>query len=162
MKFVCDNTVGKLARSLRMAGLDTAYVAEDDLYAVVALSKEQGRRIVSRNSRYCELTIADNFYHLTVDDPDEQFILLVLDLDLSLDADNFLTRCADCNESLIAIDRSEVKGRVWPYVWQTQKEFSVCPNCDKVYWSATHAKAITRHLQHLMDEIARRRGEDDL
>jgi uncharacterized protein with PIN domain len=153
VKFVCDNTVGRLARLLRMAGLDTAYVAENDLQQVISLSREQGRKIVSRNSRFLELTLATDFYHVTSDNDEEQFRTLVVDLQLKLSTDQFLTRCLECNEVLVEIDKQEVKGRVWPYVWQTQDRFHTCPGCGKIYWRATHIKAMSARLTRLLREI---------
>jgi uncharacterized protein with PIN domain len=159
VKFVCDNTVGKLARLLRMAGLDTAYVPEDDLRRVISLSREQGRKIVSRNSRFAELTIASDVYHLTADGPEEQFIQLAVDLQLELDSDKYLTRCVDCNDELVPIDKNDIRGRVWPYVWQTQHNFSTCPSCGRIYWRATHAEAIAIRLERLRNEVTRREKE---
>jgi uncharacterized protein with PIN domain len=40
MRFVCDSTVGKLARLLRTAGLDTAYVKEDSLARLLTIKSE--------------------------------------------------------------------------------------------------------------------------
>lgn len=159
VKFVCDNTVGKLARLLRMAGCDTAYVPEDNLRRVLSLSREQGRKIISRNSRYSELTIANDFYHLTADDPEEQLIQLAVELELDFDPGNYLTRCVNCNNRLVSIDKSQVKGRVWPYVWQTQDTFSTCPSCGRIYWRATHAEAIAIRLERLSNEVTRRKEE---
>ncbi len=161
VKFVCDNTVGKLARLLRMAGFDTAYVPEDNLSRVISLSREQDRKIISRNSRFAELTIVSDFYHLDADDPEEQFIQLFVDLQLELDSDRYLTRCVDCNDELIPIARNDVKDRVWPYVWQSQDNFSTCPACGRIYWRATHAQAISSRMEHFKEEITRRREESN-
>jgi len=49
-----------------------------------------------------------------------------------------MTRCLRCNETLKAIDLSEVRGRVPPYVFETQCDFKTCGRCGRVYWMGTH------------------------
>ena len=44
----------------------------------------------------------------------------------------------ECNEPLCSIEKEKAEGRVPTYVFQTQKEFSWCPDCQKIYWKGTH------------------------
>jgi uncharacterized protein with PIN domain len=156
MRFVCDSTVGKLARLLRMAGFDTAYVKEDDLARVLALSKGENRLIVSRNSKYLELQLASNFYHVTADEPLDQFRKLVSDLQMQLDEKRFLTRCLQCNEPLEMIATEKVLERLYDFVARTQQEIFICPRCDKLYWHATHAHAMIARLMAVKSELDRK------
>ncbi len=160
VKFVLDNTVGRLARLLRMAGFDTAYVVEDDLRQVIALSLEEQRQIVSRNSSYREKVLAANFYHLAADQPEQQLLDLLIDLDLTLDPTRYLRRCLECNEVLHEKARDEVDGKVWPYVWSTQEKFLCCPNCERLYWNATHVEAMKEKLLEISAELDRRRSNE--
>lgn len=157
MKFVLDNTVGKLARLLRIAGFDTSYVVENDLPQVIAISREQQRLIVSRNSRYEKLALAADFYHVESDDPEEQFLALLSDLNLDLEENLWLSRCLECNALLERVDKQATSGKVWPYVWATQEKFYHCPDCDKLFWSATHVAAMREKLLELKSELDRRR-----
>ncbi len=157
VRFVCDNTVGKLARLLRMAGFDTAYVVDNDVGRVIALCREEDRKIVSRNSRYAELVLADNFYHVKVDNPEEQFCQVVIDLKLTLSTNHFLSRCLNCNRELEEINKADIKEHVFPYVFKTQERFSTCPNCNRIFWQATHARAIKEKLLKLKSAVDRRR-----
>jgi hypothetical protein len=136
-------------------------VVADDLPRVISLSREQDRCIVSRNSRYQELVLASRFYHVQADRPKQQMVDLLLDLNLTLDPDRYLTRCLECNQPLVEIDKHAVAGRVWPYVWATQDKFSICESCGRIYWRATHAKAIVQQLAEIGTEIDKRRNEPD-
>jgi uncharacterized protein len=156
MRFVCDSTMGKLARLLRMAGFDTAYVKEDDLARVLAISREENRLIVSRNSKYFELQLASNFCHLMADEPLDQFRRLLTDLQMQLDERRFLTRCLQCNELLEKIAIEKVSGRLYDFVARTQQEIFVCPRCDKLYWHATHARAMITRLLAIKSELDRK------
>jgi uncharacterized protein len=156
MRFVCDSTVGKLARFLRMAGFDTAYVKEENLARVLAISKEENRLMVSRNSKYLKLQLASNFYHLTADEPVDQFRKLVTDLQMQLDEKRFLTRCLQCNEPLEKIAMEKVSERLYDFVARTQTEIFVCPRCDKLYWHATHTRAMITRLLTIKSELDRK------
>ncbi len=156
MRFVCDSTVGKLARLLRMAGFDSVYIREDDLARVLAISKEQERMIISRNSRYSDLRLASNFYHLIADEPLQQLRKLVADLRIQLDEGRFLTRCLECNELLEKIDKEEVRDRLYDFVARTQETIFICPRCERLYWHATHARAIINQLLTIKSELGQR------
>ena len=156
MRFVCDSTMGKLARFLRMAGFDTAYVKEENLARVLAISKEENRLIVSRNSKYMQLQLASNLYHLTTDEPLDQFRKLVTDLQIQLDEKRFLSRCLQCNEPLEKIATEKVSERLYDFVARTQTVIFVCPHCDKLYWHATHARAMITRLLAIKSELDRK------
>jgi hypothetical protein len=150
VKFVCDSTVGKLARLMRMAGFDTASVRTEGTAAVISVAREENRQILSRNSRFSELTMAPDFYHVTPDLPDRQFARLIVDLGLELNRAAFLTRCLDCNAPLQPVEKCELEEELFPYVRATQDSFHRCPQCRKVYWQATHVQAMNRNLERLV------------
>lgn len=155
MRFVCDSTVGKLARWLRMAGFDTAYVKEENIPRVLTLSKEENRVILTRNSQLTGLSLAANLLLLRADDPVEQFRRLAIDLNLRLDESSFLTRCLECNEPLTEVDKNAVRSRLYDYVARTQERILICRHCDKLYWHATHAQAMIDRLRAIKSELDR-------
>jgi uncharacterized protein with PIN domain len=159
MRFVCDSTVGKLARFLRMAGFDTACVPRPELPKVLAISREEGRKIVSRNSKIRDIRLASDFYHIMDDDPETQFRKLLTDLDLDLSEDDFLSRCLECNFPLMSIPKQEIGGKVYPYVFRTQESFFICQKCDRIFWHATHAEAIVNRLRRIKFELDRGRQQ---
>jgi uncharacterized protein with PIN domain len=58
--------------------------------------------------------------------------------------DRIMTRCLRCNETLKVVDPSEVRERVPPYVFESQRDFKTCDRCRRVYWKGTHRnKALT-------------------
>jgi uncharacterized protein len=153
MRFVCDSTVGRLARLLRMAGFDTAYVKEDSLARVLALSKEERRVIVTRNSKLLSLQMASDLYWLQQDEPMEQFRRMALDLKVQIDSKLLLTRCVECNSPLETVDKEVIRARLYDYVARTQDHILVCRHCDKLYWHATHAQAMIKRLLEIKSEL---------
>jgi uncharacterized protein with PIN domain len=67
-----------------------------------------------------------------------------------IEKEKLLTRCLLCNALLERIDKQAVKEKVPPYVYSTQKEFSICPACARVYWGATHRHRMMEDLRKLL------------
>jgi hypothetical protein len=156
MRFLCDSTVGKLARLLRTAGFDTAYIWEPDWRQVVRAALGEERVVLSRNSLYSELKLAPRFFLLHADNPEDQFLAVATEFALDIEEDRFLSRCLECNSRLIETNKERIRGRLWTYVAETQEKFFYCEACDKIYWHATHARAITQRLLKLKGQLRKR------
>ena len=64
--------------------------------------------------------------------------------------DRLFTRCFICNVPVDDASREEVEGKVPPYVFATQERFVRCPDCGRIYWSATHVANATRWLEDVL------------
>ncbi|MCJ7727082.1 MAG: Mut7-C RNAse domain-containing protein [Actinobacteria bacterium] len=136
--------VGKLARYMRMAGYDIMYInnASDD--QIIKIARETDRIILTRDSlmlarREFKKGIIKYLY-IKEDKLENQLDQIKLDLKVSLKPN--LVRCLECNEKLIKVKKEDVKNKVPPYVYKTQKNFLYCKNCDKYYWRGTHYQNI--------------------
>jgi uncharacterized protein with PIN domain len=144
MKFIADIMVGKLARYMRMAGYDVMYInnASDD--QIIKIARETDRIILTRDSlmlarREFKKGIIKYLY-IKEDKLENQLDQIKLDLKVSLKPN--LVRCIECNEKLIKVKKEDVKNKIPPYVYKTQKNFLYCKNCDKYYWRGTHYQNI--------------------
>lgn len=136
--------VGKLARYMRMAGYDVMYInnASDD--QIIKIARETDRIILTRDSlmlarREFKKGIIKYLY-IKEDKLENQLDQIKLDLKVSLKPN--LIRCIECNEKLIKVKKEDVKNKIPPYVYKTQKNFLYCKNCDKYYWRGTHYQNI--------------------
>lgn len=139
-----------------MAGFDTGLIREPNIAATVDCALAQGRIILSRNRRYAEWKSAERFFLLRVDVPALQLRAVLTEFGLRLDEERFLSRCLECNTELVGVDKEQIRGRVFPYVYQTQTRFFLCYTCNKVYWHATHAAAMISHLRSLATDLHNR------
>ena len=57
---------------------------------------------------------------------------------LNLGFDERFSLCIECNVPLEEIAIGQVRDRVPPFVFKTQKSFQVYPRCNKLYWRGTH------------------------
>jgi uncharacterized protein len=147
-RFLADRMLGKLARWLRILGYDTAYLPQLSPAGVMSEGRRQQRLILTRDTRLLRRKDAPPFIFVQSDHFREQLQQIVDTLHLDpLRA--LLTRCLECNQTLMEVTKAEVRERVPEYVWQTQSEFRRCPECHRLYWGATHRDRVLEELQRL-------------
>jgi len=59
------------------------------------------------------------------------------------------SRCIECNASLQPRAKESVERLVPSYVFAAQERFSWCPDCQKVYWPATHHQRMLEELKKM-------------
>jgi len=145
MKFVADVMLGKLARWLRVLGLDVVYsnVLEDD--DIVRLAESENRIILTRDTGFAARRATRSSSLFIESDHYKEQVQQVL---RSFDLKEFkvFSRCLECNTPLQDVDKEAVFERVPPFVYLTQDRFAICPSCDRVYWHGTHANEMLKRL----------------
>ena len=144
IKFVADVMVGKLARWLRVLGLDVVYsnVLTDD--EIMRLAKSENRIILTRDTGMLSRLIESRYVFIESDHYKDQVQQVVRTFDLK--EFRVFSRCLECNTLLQDVDREAVFEKVPPFVYLTQDRFAICPTCDRVYWHGTHADEMLKRL----------------
>ena len=149
-RFLADAMLGRLARWLRLLGYDTAYDSKIDDNEVVYRSLKEGRIVLTRDrglSRSRSLRLL-----LIRDETVQAQLLQVLrELPLRPSQDRALSRCSLCNVLLEPVAREAAVPLVPAAVAQTQKSFSRCPSCDKIYWLGSHWKRFQKALEKVKE-----------
>jgi uncharacterized protein with PIN domain len=146
VRLLVDATAGRLARWLRIMGLDTDYIATCDMPPIVKLARQSGRTVVSRNAALVE-RLGEGI-HLESDALEEQIRQVVRTVGKSGLA--LFTRCSVCNAELESVEKERVRGRIPEYVYQTQEEFAMCPVCGRYYWQGTHWDKMKADIDRMM------------
>jgi uncharacterized protein len=137
--------VGKLARWLRVLGIDVEYsnTYEDD--AIIRIAGEENRVILTRDTGLASRRSAVRVVLIQSDDYMQQIDQVVREFHLT----NFeiFTRCLECNVVLTPVSKENVFDRVPPYVYLTQQRFAVCPSCNRVFWHGTHADQMLKRIR---------------
>jgi uncharacterized protein len=144
-KFVADVMVGKLARWLRILGFDVLYNNRFEDDEILRTAEDQDRVILTRDAELHKRGGARSLF-IEADDYEEQ-VQQVLSAFQLKDAVSLFTRCAECNALLVETDREAVFLKAPPYVYLTQKDFAICPACDRVYWRGSHADGIAAKMK---------------
>jgi len=148
--FLADAMLGRLARWLRLLGVDCAWephVADETL---VRRAVEQGRVILTRDRRLPEEWRVSDVHVLRADDPFAQLreVLHRFDLAPSL---RLFSRCSACNVPLGRVSPEEVAERVPERIAAEQSDLRACPACGRVYWEGSHTERIRRVAERLLE-----------
>jgi uncharacterized protein len=148
-RFVADVMLGRLAKWLRIAGFDVLYsnrYTDDEL---IALSQQESRILLSRDTRLLIRRGVGNFIYLESEKVSDQIRQIFLATHTT-SLPNLLTRCLECNELLREVPREEARDIVPPFVFKTQPGFKSCPRCHRIYWAGTHRQSVLRTLKSLL------------
>jgi uncharacterized protein with PIN domain len=149
IKFLADRMLGKLAKELRMLGYDTIYYQGENAYPLIKWAREEGRVILTRNTKLIPKRPEDNIIRVMEDKPPLQLRELIQKKVISLNEKNFFSRCLLCNILLVEIPREEAEGKVPDFIFYQQKEFFRCPQCLRIYWKGSHQD----HMQKKINEL---------
>jgi len=143
--------VGRLAKWLRIAGFDVLYSNRFTDEELVALSQQQGRILLSRDTRLLVQKAVRHFIFLEQENIQSQ-LEQVFKITGTTTLPGVLTRCLTCNEILEQIPRDQVRAQVPPFVFETQPQFKCCPSCNKIYWAGTHRQAVIHTLEKILQK----------
>lgn len=150
-RFILDVHLGKLARYLRMLGFDAAYEQDQDDAAIIDLSLQQQRVILTRDLGILKQNRVTHGYWLRHDEPGRQLREVLLALDLFRQLQPF-TRCMDCNGRIRLVDRKAVRGQISPNTFQQFQAFWQCRDCRKIYWRGSHYEGMLRQVNEIMGD----------
>jgi uncharacterized protein len=136
--------VGKLARWLRVLGVDVLYSNSYEDDEIVRLAEAENRVILTRDTGLVARRMQAKYLFIERDQYKEQLRQVLRTFDLR-DFKVF-SRCLECNTPLESVDKEEVFERIPPFVYLTQERFATCPTCHRVYWHGTHAEEILKRI----------------
>ena len=157
IRFVVDGHLGKLARRLRLMGLDAVCPrgADDDQLADAAFREQRilltrdrdllKRRIVARG--YC---VRETHAHRQLVEVLRHFAPLPLAP---------FSRCLRCNAELREASKSSVESALQPKTRQHYDRFQSCRGCGQVYWQGAHWKRLTDAVDAALQETGGQRVE---
>lgn len=151
-KFVADCMLGTLAKWLRLAGFDVAYLRDADDDDLVRLAVRENRCLLTKDNLLAGRRILRGRTVLVEQDGSAAQMREVLGkLSLNVDPAALFTRCIVCNAPIEPVPKESVRAIVPPHVFRTKREFGRCTECGKVYWRGSHVDHIVEALE---DELA--------
>src|SRR5215469_4737750 len=134
--------LARVARWLRLCGADVSFEAKLGGAELLRAARREQRIVLTRDKR---LRTASDVVYLGADDFRGQLreVLERFAIDPGRGA---LTRCSRCNFELREVSAEAVRQRVPPFVYASQKRFSVCDGCGRIYWPATHRDRILTEI----------------
>ncbi len=137
MQFIADVMLGRLAKRMRLLGIDVRYERAIDDNEILRIALAEDRVILTRDHGLAARPLAARHVLIVHDDVEQQLEQVFSALPGARDSSP-LTRCSCCNELLVPLPREEARDLVPGFVYDHSDLFLFCPHCDKVYWEGTH------------------------
>jgi uncharacterized protein with PIN domain len=149
-RFVVDVNLGRLARLLRLVGLDVWWASDADDASLAEVSRAEQRILLTRDRGLLKRRAITHGLFVHSQDPEEQAVEVIRRLDLAQRLAPF-TRCLQCGAALAKVGKGEVIEQLPPMTRQVYEEFSRCAGCGRIYWAGSHHA----RLVGLVDRVRR-------
>jgi uncharacterized protein with PIN domain len=151
MKFIADAMLGRLAKWLRILGVDVLYDPRMDDRQVIRVARQQQRIILTRDRGFTNRKgLAGSVIFITSSEPLEQLREIRGKMDFT--AAEPQGRCVACNGVLEGVARETVREVVPDFVFHTVSHFMKCRDCDKVYWKGSHYEKFADTVKTVLKE----------
>jgi uncharacterized protein with PIN domain len=145
--------IGRLARWLRLLGFDTLYDPRISDSRLIRVAKEQGRVILTRDTRLIKVRGIQDYLLIKTNDPFQQLLEVIHAFSLK----DFLTltRCVVCNGQLSKIpDKKEIRDSIPDFVFHNFHNFLRCTDCGKIFWEGTHPGMFKEKLTQVLGKLS--------
>lgn len=146
ISFILDVHLGKLARNLRLVGLDSFYEKDYGDKQLAELATSQNRVVLTRDVGLLKLKRIEWGYWLRSQNPEEQLLEVVKHYNLVQKLQPF-TRCLACNGLILPVTKASVLDELPPKTRMYFTDFYQCSDCRRVYWKGSHYGHMQLFLQ---------------
>ncbi len=155
--FLLDVHLGRLARLLRLVGVDAAYDPGLDDPAIARRAEAENRVVLTRDRRLLHRRRVVHGYCVRSDDPEEQLGEVLERYGLRSVLRPF-SRCLACNGVLRDVPKDEVVHRLEPKTRRYYHAFRRCERCGRVFWRGSHAPRLDALVARVAEVGGRARG----
>ncbi len=140
-KFIADVHLGKLARYLRLLGIDTLYERALDDEGIARKSREGRRIVLTRDRGLLKRKIVTHGYTVRSHHADAQLLEVVEAFDLRRRIASF-TRCLQCNGAVRSVEKASVERLLPAHTRESYDRYLQCESCGSIYWSGAHYRRL--------------------
>jgi hypothetical protein len=151
-RFVVDVNLGRLARLLRVLGLDVWWSSDADDATLAHISLDEQRILLTRDRGLLKRRAITHGLFVHSQDPEEQTLEVIRRLDLRQRLSP-LSRCLHCNGKLAVVAKHEVVDQLEPLTRQYYEEFSRCAECGRIYWAGSHHARLVGLVERLRRQL---------
>ncbi len=155
--------LGKLARWLRLLGVDAAYGKDLSDNILIEKAQKERRILLTSDEDLLRNALSSGVEACLIDvEPIHRKIgLLAERYGISLEFDPNASRCPRCGEPLREASKEKVESEIPPRSYERYDEYWICPNntCKKIYWRGSHWRNISATLKKSAELVAERNDE---
>ena len=137
LRFIADAHLGRLARHLRFAGLDTLWENDWGDAALAARAEQEARIVLTRDRALLMRANIGRGCHIRSGEPLSQLAQVARRYGLRL-AGGPASRCLECNAQPEPIPKRQVASELPPRTAAAFDAFWRCPGCLRLYWRGSH------------------------
>lgn len=146
-RFLCDASLGGLARWLRAAGYEARWRPDRPAEDLVRDAVAEGLMLLTTDTAALRLRAvrsgqADVLWLPPLHGRVEQLALVLRDLELARRE----PRCMGCGGRLRGVPKEEVLERIPPRTRRWKDDYFLCEGCGTLFWPGTHWEKIARRL----------------
>jgi uncharacterized protein with PIN domain len=149
LRFVADVHLGKLARRLRLAGLDTLYGDADDA-TLAALAATERRVLLTRDQALLKRRTVVYGYFVRETNPQRQLVEVLRRFGPLRLAP--FSRCLRCNGELHDVAKPSIDAALLPRTREYYELFRRCGGCGRIYWQGSHWKRLSQAIEQARTE----------
>jgi len=149
IQFLVDVNVGKLARLLRMLGINAAFDwSWSDAY-IARLAAREGRIVLSKDHGLLKRSSIQWGRLIRAQSPQAQLLEVIHFFGLKPPFALF-SRCLTCNTILQSVRKEDIEHRLEPKTKRYYQRFSICPSCQRIYWPGSHHQRMLAWLRETL------------
>jgi uncharacterized protein with PIN domain len=149
VRFALDGHLGKLARRLRLLGIDALCPAACDDDALATMAARDTRILLTRDRELLKRRAIAHGYFIRETEPHRQ-VFEVLQRYGPVDVEPF-SRCIRCNGELRDVAKRIVEPILPPRTRDHYEQFRMCRECGRVYWQGSHWPRLQRIVDDARD-----------
>lgn len=153
LRFVADVHLGRLARHLRLAGLDTAYSTAADDASLADVAGRERRILLTRDQGLLKRRAVTHGYFIRETHPHRQLVEVLRRFG-PLELRPY-SRCLRCNGLLAEVPKTAVEADLPPRTREHYDHFEACANCHRVYWRGSHWNRLKQAIDAARQEAER-------
>ncbi|OGU57743.1 MAG: twitching motility protein PilT [Ignavibacteria bacterium RBG_13_36_8] len=150
-KFILDVHLGKLAKYMRMLGLDTLYSNSYNDEEIIKISLKEKRTILTKDRGILKRNEVTHGYWVRSTNSEKQIAEIIERFDLKQSVSQF-SRCLECNKLLTKIKKENIIDRIPPKVRAQHEDYYICKECDRIYWAGSHYDKMKSLIKKILDK----------
>jgi len=145
--------LGRLARWLRILGLDTWYFRQMHDRDLVAAHRQSGRVLLTRDTGLLRIKGLGPHLEIRFDRWDAQLRQVLDAYSLPVEGERLFSRCLQCNRPLRDLTLREVQGKVPDFVFSSHQRYRGCTCCGKIFWQGSHRRRVLQVLAEFCPQV---------
>jgi uncharacterized protein len=150
--FVADGHLGKLARELRLLGMDVSYRHDANDRELLATMVKENRALLTRDRALLMHRVVRTGYFPRSQHPFEQTLEVIRRFELAQTLTPFV-RCLRCNGLLTRVSKEFVIEQLEPLTRLYYNDFRRCSQCGQPYWRGSHVAKLNKRVELILSRL---------